>query len=161
MKKDSKKLIEEATKRAKADREKQKVRLVYKLDNFVYWTSLVLLALFNLVACFFLIPFLMFFSGFYLYLTVACFGLIFGFLFNLLIMGIEHLEQKHHLIAGLFIPALAVIDIVIILRIVERINQVLVRPVTYNTGQIVIIFIFAFVAPYLFTVITRKQKLKS
>ncbi len=158
-KKSAKELIETAEHNILKHRKKQQVMLVYKLDRFVYWVSLVLLALFNLVACFFLIPFLMFFTGFYLFLMVALFGFVFGFLFNMLIMGIEHLENKHHLIAGMFIPLLAVLDITLILRIVDSINRILIHKVEYNPGEIVIIFVFSFVLPYLFSVVTHRNVL--
>ena len=150
---DSRRLILNARQRVSEARESHKLLVSYRLDSLVYWSSLVFLALFNLVGCFFLIPFLMLFDGFYLYVVVACFGLVFGFLFNLLIQGIEHFRHSHHIIAGIFIPLMAVIDILIILRIVERINEVLVKPVEYSVGQIIIVFVFAFVFPYLFSIV--------
>jgi len=155
----SKDLIKNVQKNLRKERKIHNRNVSKNLDLFMYWTSLALLALFNLVAVFFLIPFLMFFDGFYLYLAIAGFGVCFGLLFNLLILGIEHLEQKHSVIAGIFIPVLAVADISLILKISENLNALLVRQITYNVSEVIVIFIAAFVAPYLLSVMMGKHKL--
>jgi len=159
MKKKSHDLVKEVRKNLKEHRKLHNAKVSANLDLFMYWTSLSLLALFNLIAVFFLIPFLMFFEGLYLYIAVGGFGLCFGFLFNLLILGIEHLEQKHSVIAGIFIPILAVADISLILKISEHLNSLVTRIASYSVSEIIIIFVGAFIAPYLFSVVTGKHKL--
>jgi hypothetical protein len=158
-KKSSAQIIKQSTENLQLNRALHNNKVSKNLDQFVYWTSLALLALFNLIACFFLIPFLMFFDGFYLYLSVVLFGLMFGLLFNFLIIGLEHLDDHHMILAGIFIPLLAVVDIVIILRITERINSILKATVQYDISMIIIIFIVAFILPYLATVVTGKHKI--
>jgi hypothetical protein len=155
----AKDIIANVEKRLAENRDIYKTRVGEKLDRLVYWSSLVLLALLNFVACFFLIPFLMFLEGIYLYAAVACLGLMFGFLFNLLILGIEHLEHKHTIIAGIFMPLLAVLDISLILNISEKISSLLVRPITYNVPMVVMVFIFSFILPYLISVLSGRHKL--
>jgi hypothetical protein len=155
----AKDIIANVEKRLAENRDAYKTRVGEKLDRLVYWSSLFLLALLNLVACFFLIPFLMFLEGISLYAAVACLGIVFGFLFNLLILGIEHLEHKHTVIAGIFMPLLAVLDISLILNISEKISLMLVRPITYNVSMVVMVFIFAFILPYLVSVLTGRHKL--
>jgi hypothetical protein len=158
-KKSSAQIIQQSKENLELNRALHNNKVTKNLDLFVYWTSLALLALFNLIACFFLIPFLMFFDGFYLYLSVTLFGLMFGLLFNFLIIGLEHLDDHHMVIAGIFIPLLAVVDIVIILRITEKINDILKTSIEYDVSMIIIIFITAFVLPYLATVIAGKHKI--
>lgn len=158
-KKDSSEIIKKSKEKLILSRNIHNKNVSKNLDLFVYWTSLALLALFNLIACFFLIPFLMFFDGFYLYLSVVLFGLMFGILFNFLIIGLEHLDNHHMIIAGIFIPLLAVIDMVLILKIVERINMILKVSVEYDVSMIIIIFITVFVLPYLVSVVTGKHKI--
>lgn len=157
--KESKDIIKRAEKRLEEHRKSHHRKVGERLDSLVYWTSLILLALFNLIATFFLIPFLMFFSGFYLYITVGSFGFVFGFLFNLLILGIKHLDHKHHVIAGIFIPILAILDILLILQITEKINNVLINPIEYNVPAVIIVFILAFVLPYLIALLFGKHKI--
>jgi len=159
MKKKSSELIKQSRERLKKHRAEYKELVSDRLDLFVYWTSLVLLALFNLVAVFFLIPFLMFFADPFISVMVGGIGLLFGFLFNLLIMGIEHMKKRHTITAGFFIPILAILDIMLILSITETINTMLVRPVTYNVSLVVVVFITTFVAPYLYSVVTGKHRL--
>lgn len=157
-KKSHKELIKQADANIKKARKVQKDRMTEKLDYFVYWTSLASLALFNLIGCFFLIPFLMFFDGFSLYLAVGGFGFMFGFLFNLLIIGIEHLKYRHHIIAGIFIPLLAVVDIVLILRISERISVIMKQAIQYDISKVVIVFIALFILPYILSVVSGRHK---
>jgi len=153
------KVIVESHKRMLVGRFQKQKETAASLELLVYWSSLAMLALFNLVGVFFMIPFIMFFDGVTLFACVAGFGFVFGFLFNLLIMGIEHFKLRHHLIAGLFIPVLAVVDIVLIVRIVERINMMLAIPLNINIPVIVMAFIFSFVLPYLFSVVTGRHKM--
>jgi hypothetical protein len=158
-KQNSKDIIAAVENRLAEGRKHYKTRVGERLDNLVYWISLVLLALFNLIACFFLIPFLILFEGWKVYLAVAGFGFMFGFLFNLLILGIEHLEQRHSLVAGIFIPLLAVIDISVILNITEKLGKIFVKQPTYSTSLVIVIFISAFIVPYVFAVLTGRHKL--
>jgi hypothetical protein len=152
-------LIAGAKARLLEHRDAYKARVNEKIDNLVYWLSLALLALFNFIACFFLIPFLILLDGWQLYLAVGAFGLAFGLLFNLLILGLEHLEHHHSVIAGIFIPLLAVLDISLILKMTEQINSLFVKPVQYDVPLVILIFISVFVAPYLFSVLTGRHKM--
>jgi hypothetical protein len=158
-KQSSKDIIAAVDARLAEGRKQYKARVGEKLDNLVYWLSLVLLALFNLIACFFLIPFLILFEGWKVYVAVTGFGFMFGFLFNLLILGIEHLKHKHSIIAGVFIPLLAVLDISLILSITDRLDKVMVKQATYNESIVIVLFISAFVLPYIFAVLTGRHKL--
>jgi len=140
-------------KRLLRHRKEHKDNMTKKLDQMVYWTSLLLLAFFNIAACFFLIPLFVILSGNVLYILVGLFGLIFGILFNLLILGIEHLERRHSVIAGIFIPCLAILDIVIILGIIKRVGSIVV-----NSSVLIMIFITAFVLPYMISVLLGRYR---
>ncbi len=158
-KKSSSELINESSEKLKKHRAVHNRKVTEKLDNFVYWTSLAILAVFNFVACLFLIPFLMFFGSTKLYLAVGIFGLIFGFLFNLLMLGLEHLKQRHTVVAGIFIPALAVIDVAIIMTIAQRLNSIFRAPLAYNIPGVIIIFIVSFMVPYIVALAIGRHRL--
>ncbi len=158
-KKSSAQLMKESSENLRKHRDMHNRKVTEKLDTFVYWTSLAILAVFNFIACLFLIPFLMFFEGLRLYLAVGIFGLVFGFLFNLLMLGLEHLKQRHTIVAGIFIPALAVLDIAIIMTIAENLNNAFRAPLTYNVPEVIIIFIVLFLVPYLVALGTGMHRL--
>ncbi|MCH8328870.1 MAG: hypothetical protein IIB81_00580 [Nanoarchaeota archaeon] len=84
------------------------------LDKFVYWFSLLIAIIGNLIISISLIPVLLALKGLQLYLVIITLGLAFGLLFELLIRSIEHLETKHHILLGIMIPVIAVINFIII-----------------------------------------------
>ena len=84
------------------------------LDKFVYWFSLLIAIIGNLIISISLIPVLIALKGLQLYLVIITLGLAFGLLFELLIRNIEHLETKHHILLGIMIPVIAVINFIII-----------------------------------------------
>ncbi len=84
------------------------------LDKTVYWLSLLIAVIGNFVMAIALIPELLVFKGFQLYLVVITLGLSFGLLFELLVRSIEHLKTKHHIFLGIIIPILAVINFIIV-----------------------------------------------
>ena len=58
-----------------------------------------------------LIPFLLALRDMLLYTIIITLGVAFGLLFDLLIRDIDTLGSKHYIIAGLFIPCLAIINV--------------------------------------------------
>ena len=130
----------------------------HKQDHFLYFTAMVLLLLANLVSVLVLIPVFVLFRGIELYFIITVFGILSGFLFNLLIHSIEHLGDKHHLIAGIVIPLLSAFDIFLLLRLIERITQLFAFSVVYNPWVIVALFIGSFIVPYFFDVVRGKHR---
>ena len=84
------------------------------LDKFVYWFSLLIAIIGNLIISISLIPVLLVFKGPSLYGIIIILGISFGLLFELLIRTIEDLKTKHHLFLGVVIPIIAVINFIII-----------------------------------------------
>ncbi len=131
------------------------------LDRFVYWMSLLVIALTNFIGSFFLIPFFFILQGPNLLIFILLFALIFGLLFNFLIMGIEQLEWKHHLFAGVLIPLLTIFDIKIMLRFTDIISDEFNKALFYDANSIIIIFVFAFISPYIISIIIGRHKIYS
>ncbi|PIN77173.1 hypothetical protein COV16_07100 [Candidatus Woesearchaeota archaeon CG10_big_fil_rev_8_21_14_0_10_34_8] len=129
-----------------------------KMQHFVSWTAMLLLIFINFLGAILLVPFLLFFEGISQYLIIVLFGVGFGLIFNLMIHSIEHLGDKHHIIAGVIVPIFALLDIIILFGILEKAVKKLEIIISYNYTLIVVIFICAFLIPYLFDIIRRKHK---
>lgn len=149
---------DESKKRLRQHRSDHFSRVGTSLDKFVYWTSLLILGAFNIVAVFMLIPLLVFFTSGIVYFFVVIFGFVFGLLFYLLLRGIEHLEPRHHIIAGFFIPVVAVLDFLLILFVADEVSALLLKPLDFNASIAMIAFVSAFIVPYLFSMSMRMRR---
>ncbi|MBW2970994.1 hypothetical protein KY320_02435 [Candidatus Woesearchaeota archaeon] len=123
----------------------------------VYWLTLLAMGLFNFLIFLALVPFMILLSYGQLILVVAAIGLLFGMIFSFLIVGIEHLNKKHYNFAAVFIPLLAVIDIVVLMNI-----GLLLKGVSLERGQQVInasiVYVCCFALPYLLRLLTNSVK---
>ena len=121
----------------------------YNLKHFMYWSSLFLVGLSNLIGSFFILPVLLFFEGISLTLIIGLIGLVFGLLFTFLIIGLENMEGKHNIILGLLMPILATLDVLILMTMTRILS------INYNINhenELVsntIAFIFMFLLPYM------------
>ncbi len=129
-----------------------------KMEHFVSMTAMLLLIFTNLIGAIILIPFLLFFEGIAQYAIVAVFATGFGMIFNFMIHSIEHLGDKHHIIAGIVVPFFALMDIIILFSLLEKIVKTLSLTATYNYTFIVITFVVAFLVPYIIDVFRGKHK---
>ena len=122
-----------------------------QMNPVVYWLTLIVSIIANMVVSVVLIPFLLVIKDVStLYGIVAVLALAFGFFFNLLLTDIEHVDPRHHVIAGIFIPALAIINIIIVVNVTSAIDQVLFgAQFQQNSLAIAIIYVVAFIAPYI------------
>lgn len=130
--------------------EKKLKHIEYKISmNFiVYWTVLLVLTLANFVISIILVPFLLILKPFLVELIVAFLGIIFGLLFNLVIRDIEHIETKHHLAAAVFIPAIAIINIFVVVSIANSIAERIRIPLQQNPVFVSVVYVFMFLLPY-------------
>jgi len=129
-----------------SDAKKKKSGFVKSLDKVIYWFSLVVAVIGNLLVAVGIAPVLITFNSPYTYPIIAVIALSFGLLFELVIRDIEHLERGHHVVISLIIPFFAVISFFIIvlitnnLKIVSRFDPVIMG-LTYAV---------AFLFPYLY-----------
>lgn len=84
------------------------------LEKRVYWILLLVLVAANFAISVGLVPALMAIKGPFVYLIIAAMGISFGFLFELVIRGIEHLQAKHHIALAIFIPIVAAANFFVI-----------------------------------------------
>ena len=121
-----------------------------QMNPVIYWLTLIVSIVANMVVSVVLVPFLLAVKdSLTLYGIVAILALAFGFFFNLLLTDIEHVDPRHHVIAGIFIPALAIINIIIVVNVTSAIDQVLFgAQFQQNSVIIAIVYVIAFIAPY-------------
>ena len=127
-----------------------------ELDHILYWSTLLVLIMSNFFMIFAIIPFLLFAPSFHFYLIIGILGLVFGYVFSLLINNIENLGAHHHLIAVLFIPAFAFINLVIMSTSMGSIATVLGRELTVEPLTVSLIYVIFFVLPYIVSIIKKK-----
>jgi hypothetical protein len=80
-----------------------------------YMIFLLILTVCNFLIFIGLVPLLLFIKSSMLMLILAGIGLVFGMLFLYLVKDIEHLEPKHHVFAALYIPALSIVNIIVLM----------------------------------------------
>ncbi|MCH8003221.1 MAG: hypothetical protein IH934_01205 [Nanoarchaeota archaeon] len=124
------------------------------LDKFVYWFSLLITMIGNLIISISLIPVLITLKGQQLYLVIITLGFAFGLLFELLIRSIENLEIKHHLFLGIIIPIIAVINFIIISNNMKKLIGI---ESPQNPIIIGAVYSIAFILPYIFYQIFLKK----
>ncbi len=135
----------EIIKKAKGKRP-SKIRF---LDSVIYWVLLIIAIVGNMVISIILIPFLLAFKKVPLYFTIFVLAAMFGLLFEQLIREIEHIENKHQIIAWIFIPALAIINTYYMTSFANHLTETLKLPLALNSPIIVsLVYVVAFIFPY-------------
>ena len=117
----------------------------------IYWTTILVLTIANFLVSVVLIPFLLVLKPYQLEIVVAILGLVLGLLFNLIIRDIEHIEAKHHLIAAVFIPAVALINVFVMVTIANNFATRLNLQMHENPVFISLIYIATFLIPYTYS----------
>jgi hypothetical protein len=120
-----------------------------KMNRILYWSTLILVIVANTIVSIIMVPFLLVLSTFSLYFIIGILGLVLGSLFNLLIRDIEHVDPKHHVVAGVFLPAIAIVNIYIMVNFANRFNEALnISPIHQNPIIVSLIYVIAFLLPY-------------
>ena len=117
-------------------------------SEFMYHISLLLLLLTNFVTVFLLLPVFLFLKGFELYVVLALFSVFMGIIFNYLLHEIHHFGEKHHVIISILVPAMALFDMVLLIRAIDKLDLLFNLHLNYNPVTIVLVFIIMFLVPY-------------
>src|SRR3989344_1677481 len=129
------------------------------LNRIVYCTALLVAIVGNVVISAALVPFLIVLRDFPLTLVIFTLGLTFGMLFNQLIRDIEFVDRAHHVIAGIFIPGLAVVNIFIMTRLANHfITLFQVQNAAHSPLVVSVNYLVAFVLPLFVRIIIRAKK---
>jgi len=120
------------------------------IDSIVYWAVLIVTIVGNIILSIILIPFLLTLNHIQLYLIICTIAATFGFLFDLLIRDIENLEQKHYIIAGIFIPSMAIIDVFFMVQFANYLTNIMqLSTIQHNPLIVGVFYTASFIAPYL------------
>lgn len=139
---------EEEIKKAEAILHQTEKHDIY-FSRVVFWTAIIAVVIGNLLISVALIPLLLAVNKTLLYLTIIIFALLIGFLYNFLIRDIGHLERKHHLLAGVIIPLIALFNIFLVTSISNLILKNLRLENLHHPLIPAIVFAFFLMVPYL------------
>ena len=114
----------------------------------LYWIGLVVAVISNFIFAVAFIPFMMMLNSMQVYVILAVVGYIFGAIFNVIIKDIEHIDTKHHILAGAFIPAVALVTIYLMTQVSNKFSTVIPDPNMHNPLIVSMIYLVTFSAPY-------------
>lgn len=120
-------------------------------SKMVFWSALVVIIFANLLISLILIPFLIVLNQLVLYSLIILLAGTIGFLYNFLITDIGHLERKHHVWAGIVVPLIALMNMIIMVFVSNRfITDLQINNPLHNAWLTALIFAVAFIIPYFF-----------
>jgi hypothetical protein len=144
--------IIEARKRA------DKSRTLPHMNRTLYWMTFFVIVIGNFLVSLTLIPVMLVVNKLGLDLIIIFLGLAIGLLFNLLITDIEHVDPRQHIIIGVAIPVIAILNFFFIVYVTDWLNRILkisiVRPAPYT---ITLLYVAAFLAPFIISRIKARQ----
>ena len=119
-------------------------------SNMIFWSALVIIIIANVLISVILVPFLIVLNSWVLYTIIVVLAATIGFLYNFLINDIEHLGKRHHRLASIIIPLLALGNIIVMVLASNRfIADLKIRNDAHNPWLVGLVFVIAFIVPYL------------
>lgn len=128
-----------------------------ELSEIMFWVSILVLIIANLLATIVIIPLVLAASALTA-LIVAALGLFAGNLFAMLIANIGNIERKHHLIAATLVPGLAVINVFVLMAGVNRLAPAFGITVSQDPLLVSIVYVASFLTPYLWANVINRKK---
>ena len=133
-----------------------KSRTIPTSNKVVFWSIFIVIIILNFLISLTLIPFLMVLNNMGLNFIIVVIAAIFGILFTFM-LNLAHISKKHHTIAGIFIPVIAIFNFFFIVYLTNLMNEVLqLTEVRQNPATIGMIYVIAFIAPYLIDLAIKK-----
>lgn len=138
---------------AKADRileeaEKKKHPHIKKIDNSLYWFTLITGILGTVILSIIMIPVLVASNNTWTYLITGIFGFLLGSLIIMILKDLHWLEHHHHLLISLLIPIVAVFNFFIVVSKVNAFNYSLGLRNLHNPVIVGVIYFICFLIPY-------------
>jgi Kef-type K+ transport system membrane component KefB len=118
-------------------------------SQIILWSALIVILFGNLMVTLILVPFLPLMSLPMAIIVTIILATSMGFLYNLLINDIGHLEKKHHIAAGIIMPILALFNMFLVVLISNKFNSGQLIANTHNPWILGIVFGIMFITPYL------------
>ena len=133
-----------------------KSRSIPTANRIVFWTIFVVIILANFLVSLTLIPFLLVLNKTGLDFIIVVIGLGFGLLFSFL-TNISNVDRKHHIIAGIAIPIIALLNFLLMAYLANVMNSFLkLTEVRQNPVTISAVYVIAFIAPFLIDLAIKK-----
>ena len=129
-------------------------------SKIVFWSALVVIIFANILVSLVLIPFIIALNTLGLYLIVALMAGVIGFLYNFLVNDIGHLEKKHHVLAGILVPLIAIGNLFMMVMVANRFTADLKLENSHDPLMIGIVFAIVFIIPYLIGSVRRAMQKK-
>lgn len=132
-----------------------------KLNKVLYWTSLFIAILGNFIIAIAMVPILLFVGELPLYIILAIIGVSFGALYTIIIRDIEFIDPQHHIVAGLFLPAVSITFMVVVVKLVNDLAKS--QPEVFlqqNVLLIPLVYVVFFMAPYAYIKYSEWQQKK-
>ena len=117
--------------------------------------TLVVIALASLITTIVTMPFMLFFKSYVMYIFVLFIGCIFGFIFSFMVLDLKHLEKTSHLILSIFVPLIAVTNIIIMIYMLRHLIERFDIIFEHNPIILVSLYLLGYVMPYLFFSLTE------
>lgn len=139
---------------------KKKSSTILLIDKIAYWTGLFLAILGNFIISMILIPFLILMRSFYLYISLIFLGIVFGWVFSIIIRDIESIKGGQHIVAWIFIPAIAIINIYMMTNFSNHIAMLMeIQTGIHAASMVSVVYVLSFMFPYTLARVFKKQSL--
>jgi hypothetical protein len=126
-------------------------------SKIVFWSSLLVIIFANIIVSLVLIPFMIALNTLALYSTIILLAGSIGFLYNLLVRDIGHLERKHHRTAGIIVPLIGIANMFVMVLVSNNlILDTVIKPT--NPWLVAGVFAISFILPYLVGEIKKSVK---
>jgi len=137
--------------------DKTKPHWIKSVDSALYWVLLFIAIVGNFILSVVLVPFLLVLKGGSLYLSLFFIGLSFGFIFSFILHGIDKLQTTQHIMASIFIPSIALINVGIFAVLSNKLIEVLkLSTPPHNAVLVGATYVFGYVLPYAFVHARKK-----
>ncbi len=150
---------EDAEKTENIIKRAKKTTIARNFSTIVYWVLLFVAIIGNLILSVVLVPFLLILKGIALYSTLLVIGLSFGFMFNFILHSIEDLKQKQHIVASIFIPAIAIINVGVMAVLANKLIMLMgLTTPTHSPALVGASYVFGYVCPSIIGHFIKKPK---
>ncbi len=119
------------------------------LSRFYYWNLILVIILLNFLCLLVLSPFMIILDFPWIHAMVAFFALSFGFMVHHFAKAIDYLKLKHHVVAGLLVPALMFTDVIIFSEFFDFLGTRFRLTSTFNITYLMVFFVLCFSLPYI------------
>ncbi len=122
----------------------------HPLSSTLFWVFLAITIIANFIISTILVPIMLVMTKLSLYFSITFIGFSFGYILHSILISIEELDKGHHIIAGILIPSLALINVAIFTRLSNNLIKMMhLKTPSHNPLIIGIVYVIAFITPYI------------